>query len=78
MATWVFTWSNWFSISSTICFSIRSGSSAFSTRSFKLARSNVLTRSSNDIVSSFSFVADPVSFGRQGFRRIALLLGRSR
>src|ERR1700733_1837808 len=54
MATCVFTCSSWFSMSNTICFNMRSGSSAFSTRSFKFARSNVLTLSSNDISSSFS------------------------
>src|ERR1035441_6328453 len=54
IATCVFTCNNWFSMSRTICFNIRSGSSAFSTRSFKFARSNVLTLSSNDIRSSFN------------------------
>src|SRR6476660_5737572 len=45
-ATWVLTWSSWFSISRMTCLIIFSGSSARSIRSLRFARTSVATRSS--------------------------------
>src|SRR5271163_1948839 len=52
MATCVFTCSSWFSISSTSCLSIFSGSAALSIRSLRLARRRVVTRS----ISAMAFI----------------------
>src|SRR5271156_5202415 len=57
IATCVFTCSNWFSISRTSCFSIFSGSSALSTRSLRLARRRVVTRSMSAIAFILSWHA---------------------
>src|ERR1019366_9502815 len=56
MATCVFTCMNWFSMSRMTCFNIFSGFSARSTRSLRLARTSVATRSSNALTNSFSEV----------------------
>src|SRR5271156_5234643 len=55
IATCVFTCSNWFSISRTSCFSIFSGSSALSTKSLRLARRRVVTRSMSAIAVVLSW-----------------------
>src|SRR5882672_9664630 len=49
IATCVFTWSNWFSMSRMTCLIMISGCSALSINSFKFARTNVETLSSNAI-----------------------------
>src|ERR1700677_2508793 len=62
IATWVLTCSSWFSISSTSCLSIFSGSSALSIKSLRLARRRVVTRSMSAM--SFSFRSTPRCVGR--------------
>src|SRR5438270_6838012 len=55
MATCVFTWSNWFSMSRMTCLIMISGCSALSISSFKFARIKVETLSSNAITPPKSF-----------------------
>src|SRR4029077_14112941 len=53
MATWVLTCRSWFCMSRITCLIIFSGCSALSTRSLRLARSSVATRSSSAMMDSF-------------------------
>src|SRR5208283_2794532 len=64
IATWVLTCKSWLFMSRITCLIIFSGSSALSIRSFRFARTNVETRSSNAIRDSFSSVVDDSVVGR--------------
>src|SRR5579862_689293 len=61
MATCVLTCRNWFCMSRITCLIIFSGCSALSIRSFRFARTNVETRSSNAMMDSL-FLTGQISF----------------
>src|SRR6185437_6402498 len=65
-------------MSRTTCFNIRSGSSAFSTRSFRFALNSVLTLSSNDIIPPRFRIQNPPEPPRNNCPVVDLLVLRCR